>query len=415
VFTLLVVLDLCFAAARTAVVNAHTPVLINLETIKRQSIDATLKVLERPRLRASFRLWLGLTHFLIAGCSLWIILSLGEKLNLALSLLILAGVMLVLLALEFLAERLPLDKPELWAIRLHNIALFMDVSMTPLSALMMALQGSNPSHENNEHTVTEDELKTWVETEQPGNSLEKGERQMIYEIFQFGETLCREIMVPRIDVLALDVNTSLKEARSEMVNSGHSRVPIYEDSIDNVIGLLYAKDLLKISPTQEDAQNLRSLLRPAYFVPESKKVDELLTEMQAKGVHLVVVVDEYGGMAGVVTLEDIVEEIVGEIRDEYDEAEELAVEQISPDEYLFKGQISLDDVNERLDTNLTAELSDSLGGFIFSTLGRVPQQGDTLQVQDWTFTVKEIHGQRITKICARRNTLQSQQAKEETI
>jgi CBS domain containing-hemolysin-like protein len=415
VFALLVVLDLYFAAVRTALVNAHTPVLINLEAVKRQSIDATLKVLERPRLRASFRLWLGLTHFLIAGFSLWAIFSLAGKLSLALSLLIAAGIMAAVLALESLAERLPLDKPELWSVRLRNAALVMDVLMTPLAMLMMILQGSNPSRENNEHTVTEDELKTWVETEQPGSSLEKGERQMIYEIFLFGETLCREIMVPRIDVLALDVNTSLKEARSDLVNSGHSRVPVFEESIDNVIGLLYAKDLLKISPTQEEAQNLRSLLRPAYFVPESKKVDELLSEMQAKGVHLVVVVDEYGGMAGVVTLEDIVEEIVGEIRDEYDEAEELAVEQISPDEYLFKGQISLDDVNERLDTNLTAELSDSLGGFIFSTLGRVPQQGDTLQVQDWTFTVKEIHGQRITKICARRNTPQPQHAKEEVL
>jgi CBS domain containing-hemolysin-like protein len=141
-------------------------------------------------------------------------------------------------------------------------------------------------------------------------------------------------------------------------------------------------------------------------------VDELLAEMQAQGVHMVVVVDEYGGMAGVVTLEDIVEEIVGEIRDEYDQGEELAVQELSPDEYLFKGQVSLDDVNEMLKTDLTAELSDSLGGFIFNQLGRVPIQGDTLPVDGWTLKVEEIHGQRIGKIRARRQPAGQQPEKE---
>jgi CBS domain containing-hemolysin-like protein len=219
-------------------------------------------------------------------------------------------------------------------------------------------------------------------------------------------------MVPRIDVLALDVNTSIQEAINQLVQSGHSRVPVYEDSIDNVIGLLYAKDLLKMTLDQEQSQDLRILMRPAYFVPESKKVDELLAEMQAQGVHLVVVVDEYGGMAGVVTLEDIVEEIVGEIRDEYDQGEELAIEKVSEDEYLFKGQVALDDVNEVLNTNLTAELSDSLGGFIFSQLGRVPLQGDTLEMDGWNFTVEEIHGQRIGKIRAQRKADLQLQEKE---
>ena len=155
--------------------------------------------------------------------------------------------------------------------------------------------------------------------------MEPDERKMIYSIFQFGDTLCREIMVPRIEVLALDVNTPLNTAINQLVESGHSRAPVYEDVIDNVVGLLYAKDLLKMHTGPTDKQTIRKFLRPAYFVPESKKVDELLAEMQAKGIHLAVVVDEYGGMAGLVTLEDIVEEIVGEIRDEYDQSEELLV------------------------------------------------------------------------------------------
>ena len=414
VLVILVFLDLYFAAVRTALVNAHTPKLISLNNIKPQTIDDTLNVLERPRLRASFRLVLGLTHYLIAGLAWWLIYDLsGKTITPWGSLGILALAVIVLLALEFWAERLPLRQPELWSVRFRSTAKAMDILMTPLSWLMVTLQGSADLAEHKEHIVTEDELKTWVETEQPGSSLEKDERRMIYSIFQFGDTLCREVMVPRIDVLALDVNTTLKDAMNQLVSSGHSRVPVYEDSIDNVIGLLYAKDLLKISHAQEQALDLRKLLRPAYFIPESKKVDELLAEMQAQGIHMAVVVDEYGGMAGVVTLEDIVEEIVGEIRDEYDEGEEIAIQEISPDEYLFKGQLGLDDVNELLETNLTAELSDSLGGFILSQLGRVPLQGDTLEMDGWTFTVEEIHGQRIGKIRARRLNASQSENKEE--
>lgn len=411
----LILLDVYFAAVRTALVNARTAKLVNLNEQNPYSIEATLKVLERPRLRAGFRIMLGLTHFLVAGLVGWIAFQYwGAILSLAGYLGIFVLAVLVLLGLEFLSERLPLRQPEAWAVRLHTTALVMDVLMTPFSLLMIALQGRTGLAEHHEHAVTEDEIKTWVETEQPAGGLEKDERRMIYSILQFGDTLCREIMVPRIDVLALDVNTPLPEAMNELVSSGHSRVPVYEDNIDNVIGLLYAKDLLKMTRAQEQAPDLRKLLRQAYFVPESKKVDELLAEMQARGVHLAIVVDEFGGMAGVVTLEDIVEEIVGEIRDEYDQAEELAVQEITPDEYLFKGQVSLDDVNELLDTTLEAEPSDSLGGFIFSQLGRVPLQGDKLTVGDWTFTVEEIHGQRIGKIRARRqNSIQDQEKDKE--
>jgi len=415
VLAVLILLDVYFAAVRTALVNARTAKLVNLNEQNPYSIEATLKVLERPRLRAGFRIMLGLTHFLVAGLVGWIAFQYwGAILSLAGYLGIFVLAVLVLLGLEFLSERLPLRQPEAWAVRLHTTALVMDVLMTPFSLLMIALQGRTGLAEHHEHAVTEDEIKTWVETEQPAGGLEKDERRMIYSILQFGDTLCREIMVPRIDVLALDVNTPLPEAMNELVSSGHSRVPVYEDNIDNVIGLLYAKDLLKMTRAQEQAPDLRKLLRQAYFVPESKKVDELLAEMQARGVHLAIVVDEFGGMAGVVTLEDIVEEIVGEIRDEYDQAEELAVQEITPDEYLFKGQVSLDDVNELLDTTLEAEPSDSLGGFIFSQLGRVPLQGDKLTVGDWTFTVEEIHGQRIGKIRARRqNSIQDQEKDKE--
>ena len=386
-------------------VNARAPRIVNLQGQKPQEIEQTLKVLERPRLRVSFRVILAFTHFIITALTCWALSTLsGNHLPLIAWIGITLAVMLIVLAFEFLCERLVLRDPELWAVRLHKAARLIDWEMAPFSWLMTALHGNLGAASANDHIVTEEELKTWVETEQPDGGLEEDERRMIYSIFQFGDTLCREIMVPRTDVLALEVDTPLQLAMDELINSGHSRVPVFEDSIDNVIGLLYAKDLLKITHSAEDTRDLHQYLRPAYFVPESKKVDELLAEMQAKGMHLAVVVDEYGGMAGVVTLEDIVEEIVGEIRDEYDEGEELAIQKIAPDEYIFKGQISLGDVNELLGTALTAELADSLGGFLLSQMGRVPQQGDTLQMEGWTFVVEEIHEHRIGKVRARKLT-----------
>jgi CBS domain containing-hemolysin-like protein len=228
--------------------------------------------------------------------------------------------------------------------------------------------------------------------------LEPDERKMIYSIFQFGETLCREIMVPRTEVLALDVKTPLSTAINLFVESGHSRAPVYDDVIDNVIGLLYAKDLLKIHVVPGDRQTIRKFLRPAYFVPESKKVDELLAEMQSKGIHLAVVVDEYGGMAGLVTLEDIVEEIVGEIRDEYDQGEEWMVQKVSDTEYIFMGRVSLDDFNDALGTELVTDQTDTLGGYFYSRMGRVPMEGDQLFYDGWRLTVEEVQGRRVGRI-----------------
>lgn len=396
---LFILLDIHFAVIRAAVLNAQFAKVASFEGKSQKAIDATLNVLKRPRLRVSLRVALAFTHFLVAALAGWAIFQTwGTRLTPLGWIGMILGVMLVLIVLEFTAERLPLNAPELWAIRLRAFALIVDVEMTPFSWLMIELQGTRGRTAMDERVVTEDELKVWVETEQAEGGLEKGERQMIQSIFEFGDTLCREIMVPRIDVLALEVTTPLKQATDQLVKSGHSRVPVFEGSIDNVIGLLYAKDLLKIGA----GIDLRKILRKAYFVPESKKVDELLREMQARGVHMVVVVDEFGGMAGVVTMEDIVEEIVGEIRDEYDTAEELPVQKLSEDEYLFKGQIDLDDVNDLLGSELASDYSDSLGGYIYGALGRVPAAGDDLMVGKWNFIVEDVRGHRIGKVRASR-------------
>jgi CBS domain containing-hemolysin-like protein len=262
--------------------------------------------------------------------------------------------------------------------------------------------------------VTEEEIKTLVDAGEEGGAIAEDEKEMIYSIFEISDTWAREIMVPRMDMLALDVETSLKDAVDALLKSGHSRVPVYQDNVDSIQGILYAKDLLRLWHENGGASGhtLRDLLRPAYFVPETKKVNELLAELQQRRIHMAIVIDEYGGTAGLVTLEDIVEEIVGDIRDEYDINEEVFCERISDTEYLFDARISLDEVNELLSTRIPTEDMDSLGGYIYGQLGHVPVAGETVTAEQVTFEVLTVTGRRIRKV---RGTLDSGPAPDERV
>lgn len=410
VLVVVLVIDLLFAAVRASLVHARLPQLVSLREDGHEAVERTLSLLEKPRLRVSLRVAVIVVHFLLAVAAWQTFLELS---GLPVSAGLLLGVMLLMVVLavviEFAIEGFILRSAEHWAVRLTWLGQLIDWLFRPLTLLVMRFLGSSPATQRQLGSVTEDELKNWVETDQPEGGLERGERKMIYSIFQFSDTLCREVMVPRIDMFALDVNSSLPDAIEAVVRYGHSRIPVYEDVIDNLLGILYAKDLLRVTQgTIKDKQNvIRSLLRPAYFVPEAKKVDELLREMQSNSVHIAVVVDEYGGIAGLVTLEDIVEEIVGEIRDEYDQSEELLYQTVNPDEFTFQGKISIDDLNDLLGTHLSKEVSDTLAGFIYSEIGRVPIGNEELKVGEWSLIVEQVIGRRIRKVRARRQKPES--------
>ena len=403
-FLLFLFLDLVITVVRTSLTQVRLPNLIDLRELHPTAVDRTLRLLEKPSLRVSMRLALVLVRFLLAGSALLLFQAMvaPASFGLGLTALGLLLVALVVLMLEFALEGQILRSGETWALRLSGLGAFLDGLLRPFSRLLMALIGPNNQPGGSFSPVTDEELRTWLEKEQPEGGLEKPERKMIYSIFQFGDTLCREIMVPRIDVNALDVNVSAEESIQQIIKYGHSRLPVYEENIDNVIGVLYAKDLLRIRVDNGASAAIRELLRPAYFVPEAKKVDELLREMQDNGMHMAIVVDEYGGMAGLVTLEDIMEEIVGEIRDEYDQSEEDLYQQISPDEFLIQGRMDLDDVNELLGTHYSKDVADTLGGFIYGEMGRVPVGGEQVTVEGWTLAVEQISGRRIRKVRARR-------------
>ena len=392
-------LDLLAGAVKGSLSYARLPYLMSLREGRIAQVDRTIGIIEKPRLRSSLRLAMAFFHFLLAGLVPVFLQVYGVALNIWLVLLYLVLEMILVNGLEFLIEGWILKDTEENAIRLSGLGSVIHLLFAPLAGLLMGFLGEN-ANKVTLASMTEEDLKNWVEVGQPEGSLEKGEREMIYSIFQFGDTLAKDIMVPRIDVMALDINTTLGEARSLFVHAGHSRVPVYEDTVDNVVGLLYAKDLLSVRDDEALIANHRDLLRLAYFVPEAKKVDELLAEMQARSMHLAIVVDEYGGVAGVVTLEDIVEEIVGEIRDEYDESEELPFEQINADEYVFQGKIDLDIFNEIMGTEIATDNADTIGGYIYGQIGDVPSGGESLEADNVKLIVDEVVGRRINKVRA---------------
>ena len=245
--------------------------------------------------------------------------------------------------------------------------------------------------------VTEEDLKLQVDAAEQGGVLDEAEREMIHSIFELGDTLIREIMVPRVYVVAASVDKTTEEALDLALAAGLSRMPVYEDDVDHVLGVFYVKDAARALRHNGGQVNLRQVLRPVHFVPETKRVEELLREMRQSRTHLAIVVDEYGGTAGLVTIEDILEEIVGEIQDEYD-AEEAPVRQLSEREAIVDALAALGQVNELLSLQLDADDVDTVGGFVYDRLGRVPEPGDEVVADGVRLTVVAVDGNRIKKI-----------------
>jgi putative hemolysin len=245
--------------------------------------------------------------------------------------------------------------------------------------------------------ITEEEMKLMVSLGEEEGIIEEEEKEMIDSIIEMGETVVREVMVPRIDIVAVEANTPVREALDVILKAGHTRLPIYRDDIDHVIGIVHAKDILRCVRTGCMDDPVSTLARKPYFVPESKNVSDLLKEMQANRVHMAIVIDEYGGTAGLVTIEDLLEEIVGEIQDEYD-VEFPLVERSGEEEIIFDGRVSLWEVNEVLGTQWEGEEFESLGGMIQHKLGRLANVGDQLEIDGYILTVLSTERRRIKKV-----------------
>ncbi|MFQ9893363.1 MAG: hemolysin family protein [Emergencia sp.] len=248
---------------------------------------------------------------------------------------------------------------------------------------------------------SEDKVMSMLEAGQQSGEIKEEGKKMINSIFQFDDELAYEIMTPRTDVFLIDINDPTEEFLDELMELRYSRIPVCEDETDNIIGILHIKDyLIKAREAGFDKVDIRSILRKPYLVPETKNIDALFFELQIEKQHIAVLIDEYGGFSGIVTIEDIIEEIVGDIDDEYDQEEHI-IEQLDEHTYLIDGNVSLNDLNEKIPVNLESESSETIGGFIIDILGEIPGDGDENRIiafENYLFTILSVKERRIEKV-----------------
>ena len=250
--------------------------------------------------------------------------------------------------------------------------------------------------------ISEEEIRQMAEASSEEGAIEEEEKELIHSIFEFGDTVVREVMTPEPDIVAVDVSSELAEVLDLLLKHGYSRIPVYKETLDEIVGIVYAKDVLKQMHSGKNGKKaVKDLARKAYFVPESKRVAELLKEMQEEKVHVAVVVDEYGAVVGLVTLEDLLEKIVGEIADEYDR-EEPQVEPAGDGRFLVNARLPVDELNELLEVELPTEGWDSVGGLMMGSLGRLPAKGESVELEGLRFTAERVQGRRISKILVER-------------
>lgn len=259
--------------------------------------------------------------------------------------------------------------------------------------------------------VSEEELRVLVEAGEEQGVIEEEEKEMIQSIFEFTDTIVREVMTPRVDMKCVPHDADVQEVIALIRKSGHSRIPVYEGTVDNILGIIHAKDLLQMCEGGKKV-HLQEVMRPAYFVPESKRVIDLLQDLRRQRTHMAIVQDEYGGTAGLVTLEDLVEEIVGEIQDEYDVEPTTAVETLPDGSLIIDARMHLDDASELLKTTLESEEFDTLGGYVFGMLGHQPSAGETVIVDGWQLRVHALEGHRIRTVQAIPYTPESADSEE---
>jgi CBS domain containing-hemolysin-like protein len=249
--------------------------------------------------------------------------------------------------------------------------------------------------------VSEEDIRSMAEVGSEEGSIDEGEKELIHSIFEFGDTIAREIMVPRPDIVAIEADKTLRDVQALVLQHGFSRIPVYRGELDDVVGIVFAKDVLKALHQGKVDMPLPEIVRDAHFVPESKKAADLLKEMRQETFHIALVYDEYGSTSGLVTLEDLIEELVGEISDEYDR-EEAQIEKVDDDTYRVNGRLPIDDVNDLLDVELPHDEWDTVAGLMYGLLGAVPTQGATVNFDNLTFTAEKVQGRRIAKVLIER-------------
>lgn len=400
----LVVLSAFFSGSETALMSLSRIRVRNMVDKGIPNADLVQKLLSDPG-RLLSTLLIGNNIVNIVNASIATVFFIALLGNHGVPVAMLVTTLSILLFGEVIPKTWANHAPEKWATRVAGPIRQLMILLTPLISvftwitnLVLKAVGGSPKRTS---IVTEDEIKTVINLGQTEGVLDPEEKDMLTSIFGFRDTLVREVLVPRVDMFVLKHNLSVESAAKAVVERRYSRVPVYEGAVDNIIGLVYTKDLLK-TLLLEPSSMLNSIIRPVMFVPEVLAIGPLLKRMQADQVSLAIVLDEYGATQGLVTIEDIVEEIVGEIVDEYDDSEAF-IKTVDDRAALIDGGLAVDTVNSELGTSFPTDKADTIGGFVFFGLGRIPQVNDKLEYKEWELIVDQMQGRRITQVKVRKN------------
>lgn len=400
IIIVLLILSAFFSSSETALTTVSRMRILSLAEEGNSSAVTLLKVIDNKEKMLSAIL-IGNNIVNISVSSVTTILVTDLFGNYAVSIATAILTVLVLIFGEITPKTLATINNEKLALRFASVVYWLMYILTPviflinkLSSLVMKLFRIDKSEKKS--TYTENELKTIVNVSHAEGVIEADEREMLQNIFEFGDRQAKDIMIPRLDVCMIDVDSTYEEIMDVFQANRYTRIPVYENTTDNVIGIINIKDLLLYR--HGESFNIRNYLRQPYFTYEYKGLSDLLLEMKKASVNITIVLDEYGAASGLLTLEDLIEEIVGDIRDEYDYDEEDELRPINENEYNAEAHMKLDDLNDMLKINLSSLEYDSVGGFIIEKLDRIAKSGDIVETPDVTLIVDSINKNRIEKV-----------------
>lgn len=395
---ILIILSYIFSATETSFISSSDIKLKNIADNKDKRAEKLLKIKEKPEnFISTIIIANNFVNILAASIATVISIQIFKRGAYIYSSLIMT--LIIVIFAELLPKTLSSYDPENYSLRLFPIYNFFSIVLKPFSNLLnqlilgiIKIFGKSLKKDNK---IEDEEFKTFLSMSSESGTIKQEEKELIESIIEFQDKQVYEVMVPRVDVVLISVDTNLEKIIDTIISTGHSRIPIYEGNIDNILGILHVKDLVKLTCLKDF--NIKEYLHEPLFVPDTKKIGELFKEMRKKKTHMAIVLDEFGGFEGIVTMEDLLEEIVGEIQDEYD-LEEVPYRKINEKEYIIDAKVSINDVEEILNIDLPDDDYDTFGGFFLDLLGHIPSKGEKVFYNNISLTALEVKGNRIIKI-----------------
>ncbi|MGQ9845657.1 MAG: hemolysin family protein [Caldisericia bacterium] len=395
---ILIILSYVFSATETSFIGSSDIKLKNMADNKNKRAEKLLKIKEKPEnFISTIIIANNFVNILAASIATVISIQIFKRGAYIYSSLIMT--LIIVIFAELLPKTLSSYDPESYSLKLLPIYNFFSITLKPFSKfsnyLILGLIKIFGKSLKKDKKIEDEEFKTFLSMSSENGTIEQEEKELIESIIEFQDKQVYEVMVPRVDVVLLSTDTPLEKIIDTIISTGHSRIPIYEGNIDNILGILHVKDLVKLTCLKDF--NIKDYLHDPLFVPDTKKIGELFKEMRKKKTHMAIVLDEFGGFEGIVTMEDLLEEIVGEIQDEYD-LEEILYRKISEKEYIIDAKVSINDVEEILNIELPDKDYDTFGGFFLDLLGHIPNKGEKVFYNNICLTAVEVKGNRIMKI-----------------